>query len=360
MEETDYLLALSQCALMGPSRLARLRAFFNSWEKAWSASQRELQNSGLEGKIASRLTIFRKKFNYKHFLVFLERHNIKTLTRDEVGYPKLLKQIYLPPPLLYYRGKIELCDRPTIAIVGTRKPSAYGKQVAEKIVAELVEAGLTIISGLALGIDALTHEITLTKKGHTVAVLGSGPEAIYPIANFHIGESIAERGCLLSEFRPGIPPLKSNFPRRNRLIAGLCLGTLVIEASEKSGSLITARHALQENREVMMIPGNIYSPLSSGTNAFIQMGARLITCAQDILSALGLEQAMGQSSLLAPQTLSLDERNIVEQLGYEPLHINELVRALKLDISLINSRLTIMEIKGLVKNIGNMNYIRLF
>ena len=289
MSPKDYLLALCQCPKLGPSRLKRLRDFFDTWENIWKASVPQLQQAKLENPIISELISLRKEFNIENFKKTLVEKNIRTISVDEINYPSLLKQIYLPPPLLYYQGSLDFFKQPTIAVVGTRQPSYYGKQVANSIVRELTKLGFIIISGLAVGIDGIAHTTTLNAQGNTIAVLGSGLNCIYPSQNKLLAKDIIKYGCLISEFSPDTPPHKSNFPRRNRIIAGLAQATLVIEASKKSGALITAHYALQENRDVMAIPGNIFSPLSQGTNDLIKQGASLITDISDIISILRME-----------------------------------------------------------------------
>lgn len=362
MEEKDFLLAISQCNKIGPSRLKRLRAYFFSWQKAWEAPVSALQKAGLDNAAISELIYFRKNFKIEIFKKSLTEENIQTLSVDESNYPALLKQIYLPPPILYYQGILttDFFSQPTISIVGSRRPSAYGKQIVERLVRDLAKINFIIISGLALGIDELVHNITLEEKGKTIAVLGSGLNNIYPSCNKLLAEKISQSGCLISEFPPDTPPFKGNFPQRNRIIAGLAQATLLIEASEKSGSLITAHYALQENREVMAIPGNIYSPMSRGTNNLIKDGAALITETKDILKILKFEDVQEKIPVKETVTLSPEETLILKFLSHEPKHINEITQNTKLDMGLINSRLTIMELKGLVKNTGNMSYIRLF
>ncbi|QQS60572.1 DNA-protecting protein DprA [Candidatus Falkowbacteria bacterium] len=359
MQEKHFLLALSQCPTLSPSRLKRLRGFFNSWEKIWNASETNLLKSGMQAIEVTELINFRKTFEIEKYLDQLESLRIEFITTDELLYPKLLLHIHNPPLVLYYRGNLEIFDQPSIAVVGPRQASFYGKQVVKKIISELTQAGFLIISGLALGIDTEAHQVTLDNNGKTAAVLGTGLDTIYPSINKSLAEEIIKDGCLLSEFPPDTPPLKNNFPRRNRIIAGLAQATLVIEASEKSGALITARFALAENREVMAVPGSIFSPSSQGTNNLIKLGAWPITETQDIFSILGMNVTLDQTPTATKLQASEKEEEILKFLEFEPRHINELVELTQLDMSTINSRLTIMEINGLVKNIGNMQYIRI-
>lgn len=289
-----------------------------------------------------------------------ENFRIKIVALDEELYPALLKQIHKPPGKLYYRGSLQIFSRPCLAVVGTRKISAYGAQATDKIIRPLARSGLGIISGLAFGVDALAHALTLEENGLTAAVLGCGLDTIYPATHRQLAEDIIKKGgCLISEFPPGVPAFKTNFPRRNRLIAGLTLGTLVIEAAEKSGSLITARHALHDNREVLAVPGSIFAATSAGTNQLIKLGASVVRSAEDVLEILKLDQLPLSRRLTKSQTLCSEEAQILALLNHEPLHINEIAQATQLDMRTINSRLTIMEMNGLLKNTGNMQYVRL-
>lgn len=286
---------------------------------------------------------------------------IGAVVLEEENYPALLKRIHKPPEKLFYRGSLEIFSRSCLAIVGARKISVYGTQAAGRIVKPLARTGLGIISGLAFGIDALAHSLALEENGLTAAVLGCGLDTIYPATHRRLAEDIIKKGgCLISEFPPGVPAFKTNFPRRNRLIAGLALGTLVIEAAERSGSLITARHALAENREVMAVPGSIFTATSAGTNGLIKLGAQVVTSAEDVIAILKLDlPPLSHASVVSAQ-LSASEGEILKHLSHEPRHIDEIAAALQLDIRSINSRLTIMEMAGLVKNTGNLRYIRLF
>jgi len=248
-----------------------------------------------------------------------------------------------------------------LAVVGARKFSSYGKQVAESLVFELAKAGLTIVSGLALGIDSLAHSAALSAGGRTISVLGSGldRQSIYPSSNrYLVDKIIAADGLILSEFPLGTQPLKHNFPQRNRLISGLSVGTLVIEASEKSGSLITAKFALEQNREVLAVPGSIYNPSSAGTNWLIKQGAAVVTKTEDVLNALDLLAITNytQKENLIPRSEA--EGRILPFLCLEAIHIDQLIRQTGLTSAEISSELILMEMRGAVKNLGGMMYVR--
>ena len=250
-------------------------------------------------------------------------------------------------------------DEFLLAVVGSRKYSDYGKQACEMITSELAQNSLVIVSGLALGIDAIAHIACLQAKGKTIAILGCGIESsnIYPVHNRMLSEKILQTGgCIISEHPIGVPPFKQHFPQRNRVISGLCLGTLVVEAAEKSGALITARFALEHNREVFAVPSNITNQNALGTNNLIKMGARATTSAQDILDTLNLKQATDYLKASEITADSANEAKLLEHLTLEPIHIDELIRLTKLESSAINSTITLMEMKGKIKNIGAGKY----
>ncbi|MFA4941805.1 MAG: DNA-processing protein DprA [Patescibacteria group bacterium] len=364
MENLKYWVALNNFPKFGPIRFKKLLGHFFPKDKtlknAFTAKSLELAEAGIEANIAEEFIAARNNINPEELVAKLEKENIKILTIVDEIYPKLLAEIYNPPALLYYRGVLDLQDDFSLAIVGTRKYTSYGQQATENITKDLVRNNITIISGLALGIDALAHLATLEAGGKTVAVLGSGldRQSLYPSQNRYLADKIVSAGgAVISEFPLGTAPLKYNFPQRNRIISGLSLGTLVIEAAEKSGALITAAYALEQNREVFAIPGNIFSPVSAGPNKLIRDGAKPVASALDIIEALNLTQATAylDNKKVLPETE--EEKKIIAKLSFEPIHIDELVRQTGLDTATANSTLIIMEMKGMVKNLGGMNYI---
>jgi DNA processing protein len=346
---------------IGPVRFKRLLNFFPDMKSLWlTADFSDLTDAGLEEKIAEDFIIKRNRINPDEEFEKLMKEQIKVVTLTDETYPKLLKEIYCPPPLLYYRGDLENLTDCAIAIVGTRKISVYGKQMVEEIVAPLAKNKISIVSGLALGIDAEAHLIALKEKTHTAAVLGSGLDRqnIYPSSNRFLAEKIlAENGCIISEYPIGTLPLKQNFPARNRLISGLTIATVVIEAGESSGSLITAAYALEQNREIFAVPGNLTNPNSKGTNKLLKQGAHVVTEAEDILEILNLRQLVEfkKNKKIIPE--SPQEEKILQFLNQEPIHIDQLVAKTKLPAATINASLTLMELKGKIKNLGNMNYV---
>lgn len=359
MTDQDYLITLTHFGKFGPASLHKL-AVLKSWSAAFHASFKLLTQLGLNEKIIHEFIDWRKTVRPENYLETMRHEDIKAVTLIDDHYPPLLKNIYQPPPLLYYRGHLEpsLFKLP-LAVVGSRRPSAYGQMAAGRLVAPLAQAGLTIVSGLAFGIDALAHHHTLEVGGRTVAVLGSGlsQKCLYPINHRFLAEKIInQNGAIISEFPPLLPAAKFTFPQRNRLIAGLSLGLLIIEAAAKSGSLITAHYALEQNREVMAVPGNIFSEQSAGTNHLIKIGAKVVTKADDVLEVLNLQPLDADS---AQPNLPPEELAIMKIIGNEAKHLDEISALLKIDIGVITSTLTIMELKGLIKNIGNANYIGL-
>jgi len=363
MENNDkkYWLGLSKIHGLGAQRFKKLYNYFDSMKSAWTADFNEFKQAGLEESVAQNIIEERKDINLDQEIEKLIREKIETVTVLDKEYPKLLSEIYDPPAILYYKGNLESAgDEFAISAVGTRKYSSYGKQVTEKIIGELARQEITIVSGLALGIDGLVHETTLTHGGRTIAVLGSGlfRENIYPSKNRYLADRICgNNGLLLSEYPPETIPLKGHFPQRNRIIAGLAVATLVLEAPEHSGALITAKYALEFNRDVLAVPGNINSLNASGTNNLIKLGAKLITSAADVLEVLDLSQIKDFVSNRKIVADSKEEEILLEFLSGEPVHINELIKSSSLDTAVVNSTLVLMEMRGKVKNLGNQMYI---
>ncbi len=269
------------------------------------------------------------------------------VTLADTRYPRQLLQIPDPPPLLHVKGRVELLSRPALAIVGSRNATAQGMANAEAFARSLSDAGLTIVSGLALGVDAAAHRGGLAGSASSVAVLGTGADIVYPARNRALAHELAAGGALVSEFPLGMKPLAGNFPRRNRVISGLALGCLVVEAAADSGSLITARLAAEQGREVFAIPGSIHSPLAKGSHALIQQGAKLVESARDILEEL----RMGAPSAPAPVPAMVTDpraRRLLDALGQEPCDRDTLVARSALPVAEIGALLTQLELDGLV------------
>lgn len=354
--DLPYWVALSHCPKIGPTRWAVLRRHFSTMQEVWEAKVSELKQTNLEESVTAALLEHRQKTNVAEKWEELAKLKIEVVNIIDERYPKLLREIYDPPALLFYRGDINVLNNNSLAVVGARQATAYGLRVAEEFVHTLVYAGLTIISGLAYGIDAAAHHATLKANGITVAVLASGLDQIYPTANQTLASEIVKRGgLLLTEFPPHTAPLKQNFPYRNRVIAGLARGTLVIEAAPDSGALITVKQALEANREVFTVPGNIFSEYSKGTNELLKLGAHPVTQAQDILNVYGLESTTKQEVL----PLASEQKTLLEHLSNEPLYIDELGRQAQLSAAELTAQLTILEISGYVRDVGGHKYIKL-
>lgn len=288
----------------------------------------------------------------------MTNEDIKRLTPESNEYPKILKQISDPPKELYLRGNFIKEDEKAIGIVGTRNYTSYGKQVTSDIAGNLAEAGITIVSGLAKGIDTFAHKAALERGGRTIAVLGSAVDSksVYPSCNQRLADKIIEHGAVMSEYPPETRSERWFFPQRNRIISGISLGVVVIEAPERSGALITATSALEQNREVFAVPGSIYSKNSIGTNQLIQMGAKLVTCANDILDELNLPLLTEKIKKIEPE--NKEEEILLSIITKEPVHIDEVIKKSNLDAEKVGSTMIMLELKGAVKNVGGGYYIQ--
>jgi DNA processing protein len=358
--QAKYFVAFNQFhEKIGPQRIKKLLGYFGTLENAWSASQQELQNAGLEVNIVTEFCAQRITIDPDKELEKLQKEKIQVITVLDENYPRLLKEIYDPPAFIYMKGQILPEDEKAIAVVGTRMPSPYGQQVTSHLADQLSQVGLTIVSGLARGIDTLAHIAALQNKRRTIAVIGSGIDTatIYPPSNRHLAEQIAENGAVISEYPLGAPALKHHFPARNRIISGMTLGTLVIEAKEKSGTFLTVKHALEQNREVFAVPGSIYSQTSAGPNNLIKMGAKLVCNIDDILDELNLRNLTEQIQVRQILPDNEEEAKILQLLSEEPTHIDKIVNDTKMDTATVNATLSLMEMKGKIKNMGGMNYV---
>ena len=345
---------------IGPVRFKKLLGHFGSLEEAWkNAGAKDFIQAGLEEDLAKEIVLRRPQIDLAKELDKLKKESIGIITILDEDYPKLLKEIYDAPPIMYIKGSLKPEDEFAIAVVGTRKLSTYGQQVTSQISRELAQAGLTIISGLALGVDTLAHLAALEQKKRTIAVLGSSVDRfnIFPPQNRSLAEKVAQNGAVLSEYPIGAPALAHHFPNRNRIVSGLTLGTLVVEAPEKSGAMITANHALAQNREVFAVPGSIFSNNSIGPNILIRSGAKLVVSAQDILEELNLKDLATNIAVSQIMPDNPEEELILKILSHEPVVVDKIVQATKLNTATVNSTLVMMEIKGKIKNLGGMQYV---
>jgi DNA processing protein len=363
MNDKLHWLALNMVPGVGPITYRSLVARFHDPEHVFAASARELASIGGVGEKTIRAI---KEFPAKK-LAAEELKRVADLgggilTFREQGYPKNLLQIYDPPPLLYVRGEMEQSDPPMVAMVGSRRGSFYGRTVTKQISKELSLAGVLVVSGMARGIDTAAHLGALEAGKRTIAVFGCGIDVIYPPENKRLFFDIISHGAIISEFPLSTPPDGKNFPRRNRIISGVSLGVVIVEASEDSGSLITASHALEQGREVFAVPGNIGMVTSKGTNRLIKQGAKLVEEAQDILVEIlpqyGGLPAVGVIKKDDLPALSNAEDNILQFLSHTPLHIDEISRMSNMEIRLVSTILLELELKGVISQLGGKMFVR--
>jgi DNA processing protein len=361
--ELKSWLALFTVPTVGPVRFTSLVKHFGSPEKALSASEKELSELPDIGTVvASNIKSKVAWDKAEEQLKLVEKNQVEVVTFKDENYPEDLKSIYDPPPFLFVKGEIKKEDRNAVAIVGCRSASVYGKRITERIGRELAKNGVTVVSGLARGIDSIAHLSVLKEGGRTLAVFGSGLDVIYPPENKKLTEEIVSSGAIISEFFLGTKPEAPNFPRRNRLISGLSLGVVIVEAGAKSGALLTAGCALEQNREVFAIPGNLDSKNSEGTNALIKQGAKLVTRVEDILEELKITLRGDKSSAVQTKQdlsgLSETEQNIYKFISDEPSHIDKIASQASVGVPQALSSLLSLELKGWVKQLSGKMFVR--
>jgi DNA processing protein len=358
LSDLQYWIGFQRTQGIGPVRLRALIDYFGSVETAWHASAVSLRAAGLNQAAIEQLLYVRSRLDLAEELRLLERHGVRALTWDDADYPKLLREIDQPPPVLYVKGTLLAQDEFAVAMVGTRNASVYGKQVAERLATGLAQNGVTVVSGLALGIDGIAHRAALAAGGRTLAVLACGLDEIYPPRHRGLAREIEASGALLSDYAVGVKPEARNFPPRNRLISGLSLGTVVVEAGERSGALITLGFALEQGRDTFAVPGNVHSRASDGTNSAIQRGeAKLVTRVRDILEELNLTMIVEQRQVAKIVPENEAEAELLAHLGHDPIHIDELVRQSHLSTAEVSSTLVMMELKGLVRRVDQTSYV---
>ena len=357
MDERSAYLAFNLTPGIGSQRLRSLVAFFGSASEAWHAPADELRAAGLDKRSIAAVQKAQQSLDLEAEWAAIDAIGTRVILLDDAEYPPLLRSIEAPPMLLYVRGDVLEADRWAIAIVGTRNATTYGKEVTRMLASELAKAGITVVSGLAVGIDSIAHRTALAHNGRTLAVLGSGLRNIYPAQHQGLAEDIVAQGALISEYAPTSVPLSGNFPARNRLISGLALGTLVIEAGAQSGALITAQFALEQGRDVFAVPGSILSRMSDGPNQLIVEGATPVRSVESILNHLNLSNAITQQeiSAIVPETPA--EALLLPLLSREPRHIDELGRTSGLLAADVSATLGFMELKGMVRHVGGMHYV---
>lgn len=358
LDSRIYWIALSLVKGIGAARFKALVDHFGGPQAVWEAPKHALHSVGLPANVVEEYEKVRKSVDLNALWDKIHgSQDISVLTWEDEHYPRRLKKIDNPPPVLYVRGSITSTDDWAVAVVGTRRVSPYGQQVAEMVGSFLARNGVTVVSGLALGVDSIAHQAALDAGGRTIAVLGSGVDHIYPAKNKRLAEEITGHGAVISEFALGARPDRGNFPARNRIIAGLSLATVVVEAGEKSGALITASFAAEQGREVFAVPGKIFAPKSKGTNQLIRKGAHPLLAPEDLLEALNLTLVTEQQTARVVLPADATEAAIFEVLGHEPMHIDEIGQKAHLPIDQISATLALMELKGMVRQLGQMQYV---
>ena len=358
MSELEYWIGFNIVSGIGPARLKALLDHFGDLGRAWEASSSELRDAGLDRRSIENLFAARQKLSLDQEMAKVTRAGASVITWEDKEYPPRLRQIHNSPPVLYVKGEVLPRDEWAVAVVGTRTPRAYGRQIVDEIASGLARSGITVVSGLARGIDSLAHRAALRAGGRTLAVLGCGIDIVYPQEHTSLAKNIAERGAVITEYPLGTKPEAGNFPPRNRIISGLALGTLVIEAGKRSGALITADYALEQGREAFALPGNVNSSKSVGTNRLIQEGAaKLVASVEDILEELNLTLVEEHQALRMVVPESEKESLILQCVTLEPIHVDEIGQKTGLPIAEVTGVLAMMELKGMVRQLGGMNYV---
>lgn len=361
--EEYYLMWLSRIDGMGYKRICMLLEHFGCAEAVWNAAEAKLRELPfLRDKMLEQLLASRKESLLAEWLLTMEKKGIEFLSCWNPRFPRLLREIADPPAGIYIRGTLPDDDIDTVAIIGARKCSHYGARVAYDIAKDLGKTNVIVVSGMARGIDSEGHKGILDGGGKTIAVLGCGVDLCYPSENRALMERITENGCVLSEFPPGTPAVPGNFPRRNRIIAGLSKMVVVVEAGKRSGTLITADLALEYGRDVFVVPGNVTSPTSKGTNELIKQGCPIITEGNDILDALGIayrEIEKTKFQIKTAENISAEEQEVLALIGVdEPISAEALCRRLHKDIQDIQYVLSLLELSGYIVKIPHAGYIK--
>jgi DNA processing protein len=357
MDTTRYYLGFNRVNGIGPARLDRLVERLGSIAAAWHATPAELFSTGLDAKAIEALLHARHTIDLDAELARAAAAGVEVMTREHPRYPINLADTPAPPPVIFVRGEVHADDAWAVAVVGTRTPSMYGREAAQRIAGDLAEAGVTVVSGLAIGIDTIAHQAAIEAGGRTIAVLPCGADYVYPERNRMLAKRIADSGSLVSEFPLGQRPIPALFPVRNRVISGMARGVVVVEAGATSGSLLTVEYALDQGRDVFAVPGSIYARTSEGTNRLIRNGAGLVTHARDVLEALQLNTSVSQQELRSAAPDDPAEATLLAALSYEPQHADTLARTLNLPVAEISATLAVLELKGLIRQPSTMQYV---
>lgn len=357
MDSRIYWIGFNMVRGIGAVRMRQLLDFFGSIETAWNAPAEGLLTAGIPKKVVENFILMRSKIDLERVMQTIKEKEIKVFTIEDADYPRRLKEINQPPPVLYVKGSINVEDEWAVAVVGTRRVTPYGRQVANELAMFLANNGITVISGLARGVDAIAHQSALKAGGRTVAVLGSGVDVIYLPEHSRMAMDIIKQGALVSDYALGTKPDGVNFPPRNRIISGLSLATIVVEAGETSGALITAEFAVEQGKEVFAVPGSILTPQSDGTNKLIEQGARPLLKMSEILDVLNLEKIPEKQNSRKQFPLDPAESKLLSTLSQEPIHVDEVSRLAGIPISEVTATLTMLELKGMVAQVGGMTYV---
>lgn len=360
MSDKQYWLGFNLVQHVGSVSIQHLLAFFGNLQDAWEASEHDLEAAQLNKPAIRSLKTARSQLDLQAEMQRVQAVGAKLITLVDDTYPNNLRSIPDPPPLLYVKGELLPTDMRALGVVGTRKMTRYGHDATEYTTTWLAKQGITIVSGMADGVDAVAHQSAIDVGGRTIAIFGCGIDVIYPSHHEELAEQIQQHGALISEFPLGVPPTGANFPRRNRIISGLSLGVLVAEAPERSGALITAETALEQGREVFAIPSNIFNSSGGGCNRLIQDGAKLVMHPRDILDELDISHTALETKAKAQKIVPEDEteRLILSHLEADPIHADDLVRITGLPTAIVTAVLTILELKGLAQTTGHMQYCR--
>lgn len=355
-EERLYWVGLNLVKGIGSVRFRALLNTFGDAQTAWQASPEELRQAGLSQRIVDNMLQLRAQVSLDKVWERIQALGAKVLTWEDEDYPRRLKEIDQPPPVLYVRGNLELQDEWAVAVVGTRHATTYGRQVTEEVSATLARNGVMVVSGMARGVDTIAHQAALSAAGRTLAILGCGVDVTYPPENRRLAAQILEHGALLSDYPLGTPPESQNFPPRNRIISGISQAVVVIEAGVTSGSLITASFAVEQGRDVFAVPGSILAPQCQGTNRLIRDGAAPLLSPQDVLEALNLDMVTEYRSARVMLPTEPLELQLYQVLGREPMHIDDIRAQANLPIERVSATLALMELKGTVRQLGGMFY----
>lgn len=342
---------------IGAVRFQALLDAFGDAKAAWLAPSDAFRQVGFSQKLVENIIQVRTQLALDRVWDGLASQGIQVLTWDDEAYPRRLRQIGQPPPVLYLRGNLLPEDDFSVAVVGTRRMTAYGRQVTEEIAVHLANNGVTLVSGLARGIDAVGHQAVLKAGGRTLAVMGCGVDRVYPPEHRKLADEIMDHGALISDYAPGTAPEAVNFPPRNRIISGLSLAVVVVEAGITCGALITAQFAADQGKDVFAVPGNIHAPHSAGPNRLIRDGAQPLLDPANILEALSLTQVVEHRTARAALPTDPVEARLLAVLGSEPLHVDEIIIQADMPVDQVTATLTMMELKGMVRQVGGMNYV---